>query len=165
MKKIFLALVILLICANVIFSNNGKFNFKLMSTEEQPKELRRARAMKIAGIVLISTGGALDIASTVFMIWNQIDPINAPGSYYVRSIDFFVFSYDYYINYIALGLGLGGIACLAVGIPLTIIGAVKEYKLKKKQKVDNVSFLDKYTPEIGYNFAKNELILGLTIKL
>ncbi len=163
MKKILFVLILLTICVNFFFSSNY-FKFKLMSTGEDDKDLMKARGMKITGAILIGVGGALDIAGTVFAVWHQLDPINAPGSIYLGSYGSYFVRTDFYLNYLVLSLGLSGIVCLAVGIPLLIVGAVKEYKVKKSMK-ENTTVLNKYTPQFDFNFATKELILGLTIKI
>lgn len=163
MKKILFVLILLTICVNFFFSSNY-FKLKLMSTNVENKDFMIGRGMKVTGAILIGLGGALDIASTVFAIWHQIDPVNTPGSIYLGSYGSFFLRTDYYLNYLVLSLGLSGLVCFGVGIPLLIVGAVKEYKAKKNMK-ENTTMLKKYVPQFDFNFATKELILGLTVRI
>ena len=166
MKKIHFILIILVICSNFIFSDNSLFKFNLLSTENQSKEFKRAKALKITGLVLLCTGLTAEVVGTAFATWQQIDPANAPGSSEEFHYNSSVFgNYTYRVNFLVIAFGTAGALCCMAGLPLLIVGAVKLYKIKKGMKNESSLLQTKYTPEFNFNFATNEIILGLNIKI
>ena len=166
MKKIYFILILLVICSNVIFSNNNIFNFNLLSTENQSKEFKRARALKITGLVLLCTGLTAEVVGTAFATWQQIDPESAPGSSEEFQYNSSIFgSYTYRVNFLVIAFGTAGALCCMAALPLLIVGSIKMYKIKKGMKSENTSIKTRYIPEFNYNYATNEIMIGLNIKI
>ena len=74
-------------------------------------------------------------------------------------------SYTYRINFLVIAFGTAGALCCMAGLPLLIVGAVKVYKIKKGMKNENALLQKRYIPEFSYNFATNEIMIGLNIKI
>jgi len=164
MKKTAVIILIISLLSVFVFSQETESNEIKPVKIDLNKDLAKGKAMAAAGTALMITSGLTETASLVFSIMNYANPTGTPGSYYLFSYSLFGQNYNCYTNLIGLGLGLGAGAMLGVGLPLMIVGAAKIYKAKKQMK-NTETLLDKYIPEINYNFATNEIILGLRIKV
>jgi hypothetical protein len=147
-----LAFILLISISSIVFSEEQKTDYN--------SQLKIYQAEKIAGIVLTCVGGSSLIAGITWGVIFQLNPENTPGSVYLGSSGGYVSTYIY-INPAVLCLNLIGIVCLAVGIPLLIVGAVREKKTKKLLE----SAFNKFVPEIDIDMVNKSLFVGARIIL
>jgi hypothetical protein len=87
-------------------------------------------------------------------------PLDFPGTIEVYNYETSYVRAYLYLNPIILTLNLGGLVMLGIGIPVMIVGAVKEKKIKNKLN----SFINNFNPVLGYNF-NNSFIMGFNIRI
>jgi hypothetical protein len=171
MKKMLIFLITILILFNLpsTFSieddNTDDKNSKSNQDDDSlQKSLVKYRNMKIAGIVLTSIGGTSLVSGLIMGITYQTlykdHPLDFPGTIEVYNYETSYVRAYLYLNPIILTLNLGGLVMLGIGIPVMIVGAVKEKKIKNKLN----SFINNFNPVLGYNF-NNSFIMGFNIRI
>jgi hypothetical protein len=152
MKK-FIVFILLFSFSSIVFSEEQKTDYT--------SRLKFYQAEKIAGIVLTCVGGSSFIAGITWGIIFQIDPANTPGSVYLGSSGGSYYATYFYLNVPSLCFNLTGIICLAIGIPLTIVGAVREKKTRKLME----NAFNKIIPELNVDMLDKSVFIGAKIIL